>query len=115
MPSATFFLTFLRARACAVCCSSCLVGAFRLAIGAFSLSYFSDWHVQLDRGLARSLPRARVGARALPAHRQALAVPRAAVALQVDQAADRHLNFAAQVAFDGEALHRSEEPRVGQE
>ena len=32
MPSATFFLTFLRARAEAVCCSSWRVGAFRLAI-----------------------------------------------------------------------------------
>src|SRR5438552_12997243 len=31
MPSATFFLTFLRARAEAVCCSSWRVGAFLLA------------------------------------------------------------------------------------
>src|SRR5262245_1318427 len=34
MPSATFFLTFLRARAEAVCCSSWRVGAFLLAIYA---------------------------------------------------------------------------------
>src|SRR4030095_11509983 len=34
MPSDTFFLTFLRARAEAVCCSSWRVGAFRLAIYA---------------------------------------------------------------------------------
>src|SRR5215471_7029867 len=33
MPSDTFFLTFLRARAEAVCCSSWRVGAFRLAMG----------------------------------------------------------------------------------
>src|SRR5204862_3279419 len=32
MPSDTFFLTFLRARACAVCCISWRVGAFLLAI-----------------------------------------------------------------------------------
>src|SRR5437899_3987351 len=34
MPSATFFFTFLRARAEAVCCNSWRVGAFRLAIYA---------------------------------------------------------------------------------
>jgi hypothetical protein len=33
MPSATFFLTFFRARAEAVCCSSWRVGAFLLAMG----------------------------------------------------------------------------------
>src|SRR4029077_4656467 len=44
MPSATFFLTFLRARACAVCASSWRVGAFLVAIyatfptGTFSLT-----------------------------------------------------------------------------
>src|SRR5438067_13190385 len=32
IPSATFFLTFLRARAAAVCCSSWRVGAFLLAM-----------------------------------------------------------------------------------
>src|SRR5688572_31368873 len=35
MPSATFFLTFLRARAWAVCASSWRVGAFLLAMGHF--------------------------------------------------------------------------------
>src|SRR4030067_131918 len=44
----------------------------------------------LDRGLARALARARVGARALPAHGQALAVARTAIAAQVHQALDRH-------------------------
>src|SRR5947208_14733114 len=34
MPSATFFLTFLRARADAVCCSSWRLGAFLVAIYA---------------------------------------------------------------------------------
>src|SRR5882762_3847855 len=43
MPSATFFLTFLRARAEAVCCNSWRVGAFRLAIryAAFPAGTFS--------------------------------------------------------------------------
>src|SRR5512139_33808 len=35
MPSATFFLTFLRARAEAVCCSCCEVGAVLLAMYGF--------------------------------------------------------------------------------
>src|SRR6185295_7410810 len=47
--------------------------------------------------------RARVGARALAADGQALAMARAAVAAQVDEALDRHLHFAAQVALDREA------------
>src|ERR1044071_1132296 len=110
MPSATFFLTFLRARACAVCCSSCRVGAFLLAIVAFSLCDLPDWHVQLDRRLARTLPRARIGAGALAAHRQALAMARAAVALQVDQPLDRHLDLAAQIALDREPLHALAQP-----
>src|SRR5205814_3103849 len=78
MPSATFFLTFLRARADAVCWSSCLVGALLVAmIGELSwclLSGLAGLHVELDRGLARPLARARIRARALSAHRQALAV-----------------------------------------
>src|SRR5689334_4418698 len=43
MPSATFFLTFLRARAAAVCCSSWRVGAFLLAMcyAAFPAGTFS--------------------------------------------------------------------------
>src|SRR5206468_2134654 len=85
------------AAACAVCASSYRVGALRVAIVAFSLSDLADWHVQLDCRLARSLPGTRVGASALAAHRQALAVPRAAVALQVDEPLDRHLHLAAQV------------------
>src|SRR6476661_122819 len=64
IPSATFFLTFLRARAAAVCCSSWRVGAFLLAI---RLGGLPCWYVEFDGGLARSLARARVGARALPA------------------------------------------------
>src|SRR6185503_12142809 len=87
MPSATFFFTFLRARAEAVCCSCCDDGAVLVAMGAGPVS--SSWselagrRVHLDRGLARAFARARVGARALPAHRQPLAMARAAVAAEV--------------------------------
>src|SRR5882762_4911082 len=63
------------------------------------------WYVEFDRGLARTLARARVGARTLTAHRQALAVARAAIAVKVDQAFDRHLHLAAQIALDREARH----------
>src|SRR5690242_11010261 len=59
-------------------------------------------HVEFDRGLARSLPRARVGARALTTHGQALAMAHAAIAAQVHQPLDRHRDLAAQIAFDGE-------------
>src|SRR6185295_11374096 len=62
-------------------------------------------NVQFDGGFARSLAGSRVGARALTAHRQSLAMARAAVAAEIDQALDRHLHFAAQVALDGELLH----------
>jgi hypothetical protein len=53
-------------------------------------------------GLARALAGARVGARALAAHRQALLVAHAAVAAQVHQALDVHRRLAAQVALDRE-------------
>src|SRR5882762_3362871 len=106
MPSATFFLTFLRARADAVCCSSCRVGAFLLAMSfpwVPGLSDLADRHVHLDGGLARALAGTRVRSGTLPAYRQSLAVPHAAVAAQVHQPLDRHRDLAAQVAFDREA------------
>src|SRR5690606_10808178 len=56
--------------------------------------------VQLHRLLARALAGARVGARALAAHRQALAVTHAAPCAQVHQALDVHRHLAAQVALD---------------
>src|SRR6185503_16283695 len=71
----------------------------------FPLCGLTRWHVEFDGGFPRPLAGARVGARALAARRQALAVTRAAVAVQVDQALDRHLHLAAQVALDGEARH----------
>src|SRR5687767_3403159 len=105
MPSATFFLTFLRARAAAVCCSSCRVGAFLLAM---SRSYpwlrdLAGLDVQLDRRLARALAGPRVGACALAAGRQAFAVAGAAVAAEVHQPLDRHRYLAPQVTFDRQA------------
>src|SRR6185369_2081774 len=82
----------------------------RGGVPARHLGYLSDWHVQLDGGLARTLPGTRVGAGALAAHGQALAMARAAVALQVDQPLDRHLDLAPQVALDGEPLHALAQP-----
>src|SRR5512145_1494411 len=62
-------------------------------------------NVQLDSGLTWTLARARVGARALSADREALAMTRAAVAAEIDEALDRHLHLAAQIAFHRKALH----------
>ena len=46
------------------------------------------WHVEFDRGFPRPLAGTGVGAGALAAHRQALAMARAAIAAEVDQALD---------------------------
>src|SRR5689334_6737643 len=70
-----------------------------------SLGGLPGLNVEFDRRLARPLARARVGARALPPHRQPLAVAHTAVATEVHEPLDRHRNLAAQVAFDGEARH----------
>src|SRR5262245_40924997 len=87
MPSATFFLTFLRTRVLAFAMSNS-----SLACG--------DRLQHLDRRLARALAGARVGARALSAHRQAQAVALAAPGAEVDQPLDVHRDFAPQVALD---------------
>src|SRR5436853_3965469 len=58
--------------------------------------------VQLDRLLARALAGARVGARALAAHRQSASMTDPAVAAQVHQPFDVHRHLAAQVALDRE-------------
>src|SRR5690606_34570554 len=50
----------------------------------------------------RSLAGAGVGASALTSDRQAALVTHAAISSQVDQALDRKLHFATQIAFDGE-------------
>src|SRR5689334_1712960 len=95
MPSATFFLTFLRARtpafgACdwVAICSILLLRRGRRASGLACL--------------ARSLAGAGVGARALAAHRQAAAVAHPAIAAEVHEPLDAHRDFAPQVAFDRE-------------
>src|SRR5918997_6083071 len=53
-----------------------------------------------DRGAARPLAGARVGVRALAAHGEAAAVAQAAVAADVHQTLDVHLDALAQVALD---------------
>src|SRR5215470_1273442 len=105
MPSATFFLTFLRTRAVPAfwvgCCAipwgprSLLAGRLRgRRLGA-------DGRPRLLRALAR----ARVRARALAAHRQPAAMAHAAIASEVHEPLDAHGHLAAQVALDGELLH----------
>src|SRR5271165_4398451 len=48
---------------------------------------------------ARAFAGARVGVRALTAHRKISAVPNAAISLHFNQAADVHLDFLAEIAF----------------
>src|SRR3954464_7998730 len=52
--------------------------------------------------LLRPLARARIGARALAANRQSLAMPHPAIAAEVHEPLDAHRYFAAQVTFDRE-------------
>src|SRR5712691_12137558 len=101
MPSATFFFTFLRTRAAAVGASGEFAMYGILVCSAGLRGRGGD----LDRGLARTLPRARVGAGTLAANRQSLAMTGAAIAAQVHQPLDIHRHLAAQVALDGESCH----------
>src|SRR5207253_9536518 len=55
--------------------------------------------LRCDRAPPRTLPRARIGVRALPAHRQVTTVPDATVALDFDEPADVHLDLFAEIAF----------------
>src|SRR5688572_12911013 len=105
IPSDTFFLTFLRARAEAVCWSSWRVGALRLAIAYIPLRCLAGLNIEFDGCLTRAFARPGVSAGALTPRGKSLAMARAAVAAEVDQALDRHLHLAAQVALDGELLH----------
>src|SRR5258706_16275898 len=108
MPSATFFLTFLRTR----CAAAVWCGVGFLAINAScrwvgsglgrSRRGFLERHARLAWPLART----RIGAGALAAHRQALPMPHAAVAAQLDQSLDRQLNLTPQVALDADAADR---------
>src|ERR1700686_5791805 len=56
--------------------------------------------VELHRLLARALARTRIGAGALPAHRQPLAMPQASPGPQVHESLDIHRHFAAQITLD---------------
>src|SRR5438067_13144978 len=76
--------------------------ARRCVSASHALYGFPCGYVEFDRRLTRPLARAGVGARALAAHRQSLAMARAAVRVEIDQPLDRHLHLAAQVTFDGE-------------
>src|ERR1700760_684236 len=61
--------------------------------------------VHLHGLLARALACARIGARALAAHRQALAMPNTAIAAEIHQTLDVHGHLAPQVTLDGEFRH----------
>src|SRR5208282_4867431 len=52
----------------------------------------------------RAFSRARVGVRALAAHRKIAPVAHSAVALDVDEPADIHLDLLAEIAFDAALL-----------
>src|SRR5215813_1241818 len=95
MPSATFFLTFLRTRVLAFAMSVSILAQLLTLLGRRATT-------RLDRLLARPLPRACVGARALPANRQTAAVAHPAIAAEVHQPLDVHGHFAPQIAFHRE-------------
>src|SRR5258706_13361379 len=69
-------------------------------------SGLSNAFLKRHAGLARTLARTCIGARALTAHRQTLAMAHSAVATEVDQALDRQLNLPPQVSLDREARNR---------
>src|SRR5437660_3616368 len=99
IPSATFFLTFLRARAApALGAGACAIfqSSFTLLAGRLRCRFAADARARLLRALAR----ARVGARALAAHGKPAAMTDAAIAAQVHQSLDAHRHRAAEVAFD---------------
>src|SRR5207247_3339360 len=99
MPSATFFFTFLRTRAAAVGATGGFAMCGILACSAGLRGRSGN----LDRGLARTLPRARVGAGTLAANRQSLAMTGAAIAAEVHQPLDIHRHLATQIALDGKS------------
>src|SRR5438034_9692375 len=107
MPSATFFFTFLRPRAAAVGAT----GGFAMCGILVCSAGFRGGGGNLDRGLARTLPRARVGAGTLAANRQSLAMTGAAIAAEVHQPLDIHRHRAAQVALDGTSCALLAQPR----
>src|SRR5262245_544757 len=67
-----------------------------------------------DRALARTLARARVGARPLTAHRQVAPVPQATVAADLHQPLDIHRDLLAEIAFHAALLfeHAADLPDI---
>src|SRR6476661_5773573 len=83
---------------------------FCLAAGAAVVGWFAmvlllRYRAELlDRHAARALASARVGVRALTAHRKIAAMTAAAIRAEIDQALDVELHVAAQIAFDAIVL-----------
>src|SRR3954463_8787646 len=99
MPSATFFLTFLRTRTAAGAV------AFAISEDPCSVRLLRWWRSRGSgtlNGLARPLAGSRIGARALSACRQSAAMPCAAIAAQIHETLDIHRDFTSKVAFDSE-------------
>src|SRR6185437_7721217 len=61
--------------------------------------------VLLPDGAARTLPRARIGACALAARRQATAMTQTAIRAEIHQALDADADLATQVAFHADLRH----------
>src|SRR5262245_36726677 len=95
-PSATFLRTFLLTRRAAVLTGGLAICSVPRMLGGSGL-------LQRGGALLRALARARVGAGALAAHRQAAAMAHAAIGAQVHQALDVDRDLAAQVALDRQA------------
>src|SRR5215510_7850221 len=106
MPSRTFLRAFFgffappAAAAAPVAPAAAAASDFFSSAIVFYLLNLARRSVQLHGLLARALARARVGARALAADRQALAVAQAAVRAEVHETLDVHGILAAQVALD---------------
>src|SRR5258706_15166224 len=109
MPSATFFFTFLRTRAAAVGATGgfAMYGVLARSAGLRSRGG------NLDCGLARTLPGARVGAGTLAANREALAVTGAAIAAGEYQPVYIHRPLATQVALAGKSYDQFAQPLHG--
>src|SRR5262252_5251064 len=104
IPSATFFFTFFRTRVAAVgvCCCGGLAMVWFLCCSTRQATHRSSLgrcRLRGDRLLARTFTRARVGARALTAHRQALAMTQAPIGAEVHQPLDVHRHLAAPIAL----------------
>src|SRR5512139_1504648 len=87
MPSATFFLTFLRTRVLVLAMSQ--IPSIKLLLSA------SD-------GLTRTLTSTSVCAGALTAARQTATMTQATIATQIHQALDIHGDFTTQITFNRE-------------